>query len=93
MLRLQPSTEVKFDEKNKQALRGVSDIFLADNTKPASRPRILAQIYILTRRGLTNNWRDYGQTAGFAIQVLSIAVCTGLAFYKPPETPSGIQAC
>jgi hypothetical protein len=64
---------------------------LQTSTKPASRPRTLGQIIILTRRGLMSNWRDYGQTAGFAVQVISIAVCTGLAFYKSPETPSGIQ--
>jgi hypothetical protein len=61
------------------------------NSSPASRPRLPAQIVIVTRRALTNNWRDYGQTLGFAMQVLLIGFCTGLAFFRPPETPSGIQ--
>ncbi|KZT29972.1 P-loop containing nucleoside triphosphate hydrolase protein [Neolentinus lepideus HHB14362 ss-1] len=55
------------------------------------RPSLLMQTRVLSQRGFLNVYRDYGQLLGFLLQVSLMGVATGLTFYKPPETPAGIQ--
>ncbi|SCV69195.1 BQ2448_2215 [Microbotryum intermedium] len=57
-----------------------------------ARPGWIAQTGYLTVRGLRNVSRNYGQSLGFLAQAIIIGVVDGLAFYRPPETPSGIQS-
>lgn len=64
----------------------------ADGVKSKNkRPSLVLQTLVLTRRAYLNVYRDYGQLFGFLLQVILIGLATGLTFYKPPETPAGIQ--
>ncbi|KAH8922576.1 P-loop containing nucleoside triphosphate hydrolase protein [Atractiella rhizophila] len=56
------------------------------------RPSWWRQTIVLTRRALLNVLRNYGQTAGFFIQTIIMAVVIGAAFYQLPENPGGIQS-
>ncbi|TFK50026.1 P-loop containing nucleoside triphosphate hydrolase protein [Heliocybe sulcata] len=62
-----------------------------DGTPAGKRPSLVMQTLVLSRRGFLNVYRDYGQLLGFLLQVVLMGVATGLTFYKPPETPAGIQ--
>ncbi|KII94351.1 hypothetical protein PLICRDRAFT_132994 [Plicaturopsis crispa FD-325 SS-3] len=55
------------------------------------RVGFLRQTVLLTRRGLLNVSRDYGQIVGFFLQAIIIGVALGLAFLNPPATPGGVQ--
>ncbi|GAA5832082.1 hypothetical protein JCM11251_002811 [Rhodosporidiobolus azoricus] len=62
------------------------------DAKPQPRATFLQQTLILTRRGLLNVLRNYGQTAGFFLQATIIGIVLGLVFLNPPETPAGVQS-
>jgi riboflavin transporter FmnP len=57
-----------------------------------NRPGTFSQAVTLTRRGLLFIRRDWGQNLGYAVQFIVLAVAMGAAFYRPPETPGGIQS-
>ncbi|KDQ57066.1 hypothetical protein JAAARDRAFT_35662 [Jaapia argillacea MUCL 33604] len=63
-----------------------------DTREASKRPGMFAQTVVLTRRALLNVYRDRGQLVGFLLQVVLIGVMAGLTFYRPPETPAGIQS-
>ncbi|GAA5875055.1 hypothetical protein JCM3774_003416 [Rhodotorula dairenensis] len=63
-----------------------------DETAGLGRANLLRQTAILTRRGLRNVFRNYGQLVGFTLQSVIIGVIMGLAFLNPPATPAGIQS-
>ncbi|GAA5992258.1 hypothetical protein JCM10908_001843 [Rhodotorula pacifica] len=64
----------------------------ADEPADLGRANTLRQTAILTRRGLRNVFRNYGQLVGFTLQSIIIGVVIGLAFLTPPQTPAGIQS-
>ncbi|KAK4052819.1 ATP-binding cassette transporter snq2 [Microbotryomycetes sp. JL201] len=57
----------------------------------AKRANLLNQTALLTVRGLKDQYRNWGQTLGFALQAVLVGVFMGLAFLNPPETPAGVQ--
>ncbi|BGP02838.1 ATP-binding cassette transporter snq2 [Rhodotorula toruloides] len=63
-----------------------------DAQQELKRANLVKQTALLTRRGLRNVFRNYGQLIGFAVQAIIIGVVVGLVFLNPPETPSGVQS-
>ncbi|CDR35783.1 hypothetical protein NBRC10512_006151 [Rhodotorula toruloides] len=63
-----------------------------DAQQELKRANLVKQTALLTRRGLRNVFRNYGQLVGFAVQAIIIGVVVGLVFLNPPETPSGVQS-
>ncbi|BGP27054.1 ATP-binding cassette transporter snq2 [Rhodotorula toruloides] len=63
-----------------------------DAQQELKRANLVKQTALLTRRGLRNVFRNYGQLVGFAVQAILIGVVVGLVFLNPPETPSGVQS-
>ncbi|KAM0752952.1 P-loop containing nucleoside triphosphate hydrolase protein [Meredithblackwellia eburnea MCA 4105] len=64
-----------------------------DLHEPSSdaRASLVSQTGLLTRRSFINISRNYGQSVGFFLQFFTIGVVMGAAFFKPPQTPAGVQ--
>ncbi|KAH8921816.1 P-loop containing nucleoside triphosphate hydrolase protein [Atractiella rhizophila] len=91
----EPSTEAKASSNRssleKEPLDEMST-YVDPEKRVSSRPSWWRQTIVLTRRALLNVLRNYGQTAGFFIQTIIMAVVIGAAFYQLPENPGGIQS-